>query len=45
MVIIPMLFARRIKALRKGEIDIMVGLQQGHEESMDFTYLPLVMNH
>lgn len=32
-------FARRVVALRSGEIDIMVGLKDGHQENGDFVYL------
>lgn len=35
----PMSFQRRIEALRKGDIDIMVGLQRRSDEQDEFLYL------
>lgn len=39
LVILPMSFARRVKALRMGELDIMVGLQHGHNPNDEFIYI------
>ena len=39
LVITPMPFARRLKSLRHGEIDIMVGLQVEHVLNYGFEYL------
>lgn len=39
VVITPMPFARRVKALRLGNIDLMVGLQKGHDENNEFNYV------
>lgn len=39
LVISPMPFARRVQALCSGDIDIMVGLQQGHEGKDGLIYL------
>lgn len=35
----PMPFARRLLALRQGDIDLMVGLKGSHEENEDFIFL------
>ena len=39
LVINPMPFARRLKSLKFGDIDIMVGLQQGHDPQGGYEYL------
>ncbi|WP_026375313.1 substrate-binding periplasmic protein [Aestuariibacter salexigens] len=37
--VLPMPFARRLKSLRDGDIDIMVGLREGIEAGDDFVFL------
>jgi ABC-type amino acid transport substrate-binding protein len=39
LILYPMPFARRLEALKDGDIDIMVGLKFGYEESDEFIYL------
>ena len=39
LVITPMPFARRVQALRNGELDVMVGIQYGHANKDDIVYL------
>lgn len=39
LILTPMPFARRVMALRQGELDIMVGLQRGHEQQDEFVYV------
>lgn len=39
LLIVPMPYARRIQALRNGNIDIMVGLKEGHDTNGEFVYL------